>query len=87
MLRKTYVSALMALAAMTLVSSLVEQHVLSRWAGRASLPGLLYPFGQLAVLAITWRSAWHVFRRGGVAWRDTLYRVDDLREGSRLELF
>jgi cellulose synthase/poly-beta-1,6-N-acetylglucosamine synthase-like glycosyltransferase len=76
-----------ALAAATLVSSLVEQHVLSRWAGRSSLPGFLYPFGQLAVLWITWRSAWRTLRRGGVAWRDTLYRVDDLRKGSRLELF
>jgi cellulose synthase/poly-beta-1,6-N-acetylglucosamine synthase-like glycosyltransferase len=76
-----------ALAGCVLVSSLVEQHVLSRWAGRSSLPGFLYPFGLLAVLAITWRSAWLTLRRGGVAWRDTVYRVDDLREGSRLELF
>jgi cellulose synthase/poly-beta-1,6-N-acetylglucosamine synthase-like glycosyltransferase len=75
-----------ALAAATLAASLAEQHLLSRWAGRPSLPGFLYPFGLLAVLAITWRSAWRCLRRGGVAWRETVYPIRALREGSRLEL-
>ncbi|MFO0601676.1 MAG: glycosyltransferase [Polyangiales bacterium] len=76
-----------ALAAAALALSIAEQWAISRWAGRSPLPGFLFPFGQLAILAMAWRSAWRTLRRGGVSWRDTVYSIDELRAGSRLELF
>lgn len=76
-----------ALAGMTLAVAVAEQVILSRWLGRSVVPALLLPLGQLAVLAMAWRSAWCTLRRGGVAWRDTVYPIAALRAGSRVELF
>ncbi len=72
----------LAAGAMSLLSVVLLMH----WAGRRVIAGLAYPFGLVALVAMVFRSAWLVWRRGGVVWRDTLYRVEELRAHSRLTL-
>jgi hypothetical protein len=57
-----------------------------RWKTRL-LPGLLFPLSALIVAGMMLRSGWLGFRRGGVAWRGTLYRKDQLLAGRRLRFF
>ncbi len=58
--------------------------VLGRWGKGRILPGL---FGPLAVWLLVWmfvRAGIVGWRRGGVAWRGTLYGADELRGGGRV---
>lgn len=81
------VAAAQALGAYALALALAATVSLQRWAGR-SLRTI--PLMHVASLLFAWmvaRSAWLVWRRGGVAWRGTLYSTDALRAGRRVELF
>ncbi len=75
-----------AVTAATLVLAWLSQGLLARWLGRRLLPALLFPFGAMALQWMILRSAWLAYRRGGVAWRGTVYPVDLLRAGARLQL-
>jgi len=44
-------------------------------------PVLLAPLGTMVVAVLLLRSAWPAFRRGGIMWRGTLYRIETLRAG------
>ena len=57
-----------------------------RWKTRL-LPGLLFPVAALIAAGIMLRSGWLGFRRGGIAWRGTLYRQEQLLAGRRLKVF
>jgi glycosyltransferase involved in cell wall biosynthesis len=59
---------------------------LARWMQRSVVAAFLFPFGLMTLIVMLFRSAWLVGRRGGVAWRSTLYPVEPLRAGSRIEL-
>ena len=59
---------------------------LSRWARAGILPGLLTPLTAPISSAAMIRTAWLGFRRGGVAWRGTVYPGRLLREGRRIRL-
>lgn len=38
-----------------------------------------YPLGCMLVFALIWRSAFLVLREGGIRWRDTFYKLEDLK--------
>ena len=69
-------------AAVALLSSLVA----SRWMARPLLPALLVPVGTVLFAGCLLRSGWLAHRRGGIAWRGTLYPTALLREGARYQL-
>ena len=48
------------------------------------LPGLLAPIGHLLISFMLLRSAVRCWRQGGIAWRGTVYSLDELREGQRV---
>lgn len=54
--------------------------------GHSWLPLLLIPIGQLIISLILLRSGLMCAWRGGIVWRGTLYRLEDLRAGQRLKL-
>ena len=80
----TWIQAAGAVMLLFAVASIV---MLSRWAKRALLPGLLFPLAIGLNLIFSLRAAWLGYRRGGVLWRDTLYTSSALREGVRVKLF
>ena len=61
------------------------RHPCARWKARL-LPGLLFLWPRLIAAAIMLRSGWLGFRRGGIVWRGTLYRKEQLLAGRRLKL-
>ena len=69
-----------------ILGHVVSAVVLSRWASRRILPGILtpivLPLGIVAWIRVTWLG----WRRGGVVWRGTLYPSRALREGKRVWL-
>jgi hypothetical protein len=77
---------LTAASGLMVLAHIVSAVTMDRWAGRKVLPGLLnpimIPFGILALA----RAAWLGWRRGGVAWRGTIYPSGKLREGKRVWL-
>jgi hypothetical protein len=77
---------LTAASGLMILAHVVSAIVMNRWAGRKVLPGLLapmmIPFGIVALARATWLG----WRRGGVAWRGTLYPSQMLREGKRVWL-
>ena len=68
-----------AVALELLVTLLVEA-----WMGARLLPALLSPVGALLLIAMALRSGWLAHRRGGIAWRETVYPLAELRQGQRL---
>ncbi len=70
----------------TLGVALATQALLARATRRSIVPALLFPFGMLSMVLMMLRSGWLVWRRGGVEWRGTLYKVSELRAGARIEL-
>lgn len=81
------VPAAQALGAYALATAVLATVILQRWSGRSLRT---VPLMHVASLLFAWmvaRSAWLVWRRGGVAWRGTLYPTDALRAGRRLVLF
>jgi hypothetical protein len=75
-----------ALAITAAAAACASQALLARWLGRSLLPALLFPLGCALTAWMVLRSGVLVWRRGGVAWRGTVYPVRALREGSRIEL-
>jgi cellulose synthase/poly-beta-1,6-N-acetylglucosamine synthase-like glycosyltransferase len=63
----------------------LSQSLMARFMGRKILPALLFPLGVILMGWMLLRSGLLVWWRGGVAWRGTLYRVSELRAGSRVE--
>ena len=55
-----------------------------RFAGQRVLPALLSPVGVLVNGALLLRAAWLGKVRGGLVWRSTLYRPEELRPGRRV---
>ncbi len=59
--------------------------LVNRSFGRPALPALLAPLGSVMMACFLLRSGYLAWRRGGVAWRGTLYPTDVLRDGVRFE--
>jgi hypothetical protein len=57
---------------------------IARWTRRPVASARVFPVGTALLLGMMLRSAWLATRRGGVAWRDTVYPLAALREGQRL---
>jgi hypothetical protein len=74
-------TAIVALALMA-----AAQVVTSRWTLRPLVSALVPCLGILLFLFATSRAVVLTLRRGGVPWRGTFYRLEDLRRGKRLEL-
>lgn len=74
------------LAVITALVAAAGNLALVRAMGRSTLAGLAHPLGMVMMMWMALRSGWLTWRRGGVAWRNTLYRLDELRAGSRVEL-
>jgi len=55
-----------------------------RFAGQRVLPALLFPIGVLVNAVLLLRAAWLGKMRGGLLWRSTLYRPEELRPGRRV---
>ena len=73
-------------AAVMVVAHITSTVVINRWAGRRVLPGLLnFVLMPYAVVAFV-RTTWLGWRRGGVAWRGTVYPSAVLRAGKRVWL-
>src|SRR5262249_61287642 len=70
-----------AIAALLLLGSTLW---MCRFAGQRVLPALLYPIGVLVNGALLLRAAWLGKVRGGLLWRSTLYRPEELRPGRRV---
>lgn len=73
-----------AVAAATLLVAWAGYMLIAQWGRRSMLTAALFPVGFAAMAWMALRSAWLVKKRGGVAWRHTLYPVEALRKGSRL---
>jgi len=73
--------ALGALAALLLLGSTAW---MCRFAGQRLLPALLSPVGVLVNGILLLRAAWLGKVRGGLLWRSTLYRPEELRPGRRV---
>lgn len=52
---------------------------------RTYVPALLWPLGWLVMAGGVLRSIWLAKRRGGVMWRGTFYRNDELADGQRFK--
>lgn len=59
--------------------------LVNRSFGRPALPSLLTPVGIVMMAGFLLRSSYLAWRRGGIAWRGTLYPTELLRDGVRFE--
>jgi glycosyltransferase involved in cell wall biosynthesis len=59
---------------------------IARWMRHRILPALLAPVGAVLVTVMMVRASTLALARGGVSWRGTFYRTEELRAGSRFEL-
>jgi hypothetical protein len=77
---------LMTAAGLMVLAHAASAILMNRWAGRKILPALLahvmIPFAVVVVI----RTAWLGWRRGGVAWRGTVYPSQLLRAEKRVWL-
>ena len=71
-------------AAAVVAAFVVSNILLTRWAQTRVLPALLGPIVAFLNAAAFLRCGWLGWRRGGVAWRGTLYPSADLRRGRRV---
>jgi len=71
-------------AAAVVAAFVVSNILLTRWARTRVLPALLGPIVAFLNAAAFLRCGWLGWRRGGVAWRGTLYPSADLRRGRRV---
>lgn len=56
-----------------------------RFAGQPTLPALLSPPGVIVNAVLLLRAALLATIRGGLLWRSTLYRPEELRPGRRVK--
>jgi glycosyltransferase involved in cell wall biosynthesis len=68
--------------AASLGAVLFNAAVLAGAGGGSPLYGLAHPIGALLFAWISMRSMAVTLWRGGIVWRDTFYRIDDIRRGS-----
>jgi hypothetical protein len=57
-----------------------------RLMGRSLAPLTLLPAATLIFVYASMRSGFVARRRGGVAWRGTVYSIDELRAGARVRI-
>jgi hypothetical protein len=69
-----------------LAAAVGSSAILARWSKSPVLPALLFPLAALVAAGIMLRSGWLGYRRGGIQWRGTLYRKDQLLAGRRLRI-
>lgn len=60
--------------------------VAARWTGLRLLPAVFLPVGLVLIGAVALRSAWEGHRIGGIRWRGTVYRSEDLRDAQHVRL-
>lgn len=58
----------------------------SRWSRSSAWPALLTPLLAPLITLLFLRTAWLGWRRRGIAWRGTIYRCRDLRDGRRVRV-
>jgi hypothetical protein len=76
-----------ALALATCALALGLSVGMNRWLAQPGGPALLFPFGAVISTVMMVRAAILALVRGGVPWRGTFYRLEDLHRGSRFRLF
>ena len=69
-----------------LAAAVASGVIVARWSTTRLLPTLLAPFAALLAAGIMVRSGWLGCCRGGIVWRGTLYRKDQLLAGRRLRI-
>jgi hypothetical protein len=74
-----------AAGALMIGVALTSTALVNRSFGRSVLPALFSPLGAVLIAVFFLRSGYLAWRRGGVAWRGTLYPTDLLRDGVRFE--
>jgi Glycosyl transferase family 2 len=77
--------ALQRVGALVTALALGTSAVGSRWMARPVLPAMLLPVGTLLFVGCLLRSGYLAHRRGGIAWRGTLYPTAQLRAGARYD--
>ena len=68
-------------AAAGLASLVLPAFLMARRARMESAPALLVPWAVMVLFLAIANSAWVTLRQGGVRWRGTLYKLDELRAG------
>ncbi len=68
-------------AAAGLASIVLPATLLARRARMETAPALLVPWAVMVLFLAIANSAWVTLRQGGVRWRGTLYKLDELRAG------
>lgn len=72
---------MLALGGVGLVMGLAATWPTSRALGHGSWTALLVPVGSAIMMLAYLRSAWVTVARGGMVWRETVYRLDELAAG------
>lgn len=60
--------------------------VFARWGRSSCVPALITPFLAPVITVLFVRTAWLGWRRGGIAWRGTVYPCQALRDGMRVKV-
>jgi hypothetical protein len=68
-------------AAAGLASIVLPAFLMARRARMEAAPALLVPWAVMVLFLAIANSAWVTLRQGGVRWRGTLYKLDELRAG------
>jgi len=76
----------LAVALSSAALALAVSVVMNRWMAQAVGPALLFPLGVVLNCGMLIRAAVLALIRGGIPWRGTFYRLDELRRGSRYRL-
>lgn len=75
-----------AVGAVGAVLSLAATVGVARWMRHRILPALLAPLGVVLLVMMMVRASALAAARGGVSWRGTFYRTEDLRAGIRFQI-
>lgn len=76
---------MLALGGAGLVASIAATYPTSRVLGHGSWAAVLVPLGSAIMMLAYLRSAWVTVARGGMVWRETVYRLDELAAGRVFE--
>jgi hypothetical protein len=77
---------ILALGGFGMAMAMAATYGTSRALGPGSWHALLVPLGSAVMTFAYLRSAWVTVARGGMVWRDTVYRLDELEAGRAFEL-
>jgi len=75
-----------AVAAGVVLALLIVNGIVARWAKRPLWSALVPCLGLVLFAAIVSRATVMAVRRGGISWRGTFYKLEDLRRATRVEL-